>query len=87
MSEITTLPAPHTRFGSSGGQMPTRRDGMLKVTGAATYAADNHPDGYLHAVVATSTIARGRVTHLDVDAAKAHPGVIEVVTPDNRPVI
>lgn len=65
--------------------MPTRRDGMLKVTGAATYAADNHPDGYLHAVVATSTIARGRVTHLDVDAAKAHPGVIEVVTPDNRP--
>ena len=58
---------------------------MLKVTGAATYAADNHPAGMLHAVVAVSTIARGRVASLDVEAAKAHPGVVEVITPANRP--
>jgi xanthine dehydrogenase YagR molybdenum-binding subunit len=39
----------------------------------------------LHAVVAVSTIARGRVTSLDVQAAKSHPGVVDVMTPANRP--
>ena len=39
----------------------------------------------LYAVCAVSTIARGRVTHLDVEAAKAHPHVVEVITPANRP--
>ncbi|MDF2120417.1 xanthine dehydrogenase family protein molybdopterin-binding subunit [Roseiarcaceae bacterium H3SJ34-1] len=77
--------APHVRLGSSSGQPITRRDGVLKVTGAATYAADNHPAGMLHAVIAVSTIARGRVASLDVAAAKAHPGVVEVITPANRP--
>ena len=72
------------RFGSNAGQPLTRRDGVAKVTGRATYAADNHPDGMLHAVAAVSKIARGRVTFLDVEAAKAHPGVVEVLTPSNR---
>ena len=35
--------------------------------------------------MAVSTIARGRVASLDVAAAKAHPGVVEVMTPANRP--
>ncbi|WP_375273589.1 xanthine dehydrogenase family protein molybdopterin-binding subunit [Methylorubrum thiocyanatum] len=73
------------RHGSSIGQPLTRRDGFLKVTGGATYAADNRPEGLLHAVVAVSRIARGRVTHLDVAAAKAHPGVVEVMTGANAP--
>ncbi len=68
------------RFGSSAGQPVTRRDGVLKVTGRATYAADNHPAGILYAAAAVSSIARGRVTALDVSAAKAHPGVVEVMT-------
>lgn len=73
------------RFGSTAGQPLTRRDGVQKVTGRATYAADNHPQGMLHAVFAPSRIARGRVTSLNVAAAKAHPGVVEVLTPANRP--
>ena len=85
MPEINpTQASPHRRHGSNAGQPLTRRDGVLKVTGRATYAADNHPDGMLYAVHAVSTIARGRVTHLDVEAAKAHPGVVEVITPANR---
>lgn len=75
------------RMGSSVGQPFTRRDGVLKVTGAATYAADNHPAGMLYAVYAAAGIARGRVTRLDVAAAKAHPGVVEVMTPQNRPAL
>ena len=85
MPEALPFPTAHVRFGSSSGQPLTRRDGQLKVTGAATFAADNHPAGMLHAVVATSTIARGRVASLDVAAAKAHPGVVEVITSANRP--
>ncbi len=79
-----TAPA-HIRFGSNIGQPLTRREGLLKVTGGARFAADNHPPGMLHAVMAVSHIARGHVTSLDVAAAKAHPGVIEVMTPDNAP--
>jgi len=78
-------PSTNARYGSNAGQPLTRRDGVLKVTGRATYAADNHPDGMLYAVTAVSRIARGRVTSLDVEAAKAHPGVVEVMTPASRP--
>jgi len=85
MPETLPLSAGHVRLGSNSGQPMTRRDGILKVTGAATYAADNHPEGLLHAVHAISTIARGRVLSLDAAAAKAHPGVIEIITPANRP--
>ena len=86
MSLETPSPlAPYPRHGSNSGQPLTRRDGELKVTGRATYAADNHPDGLLYAVTAVSSIARGRVTALDVAAARAHPGVVEVLTPANRP--
>jgi xanthine dehydrogenase YagR molybdenum-binding subunit len=83
--ETQTPLAPYPRHGSNAGQPLTRRDGELKVTGQATYAADNHPADMLYAVMAASRIARGRVTHLDVAAAKAHPGVVEVFTPANRP--
>src|SRR6202049_3589798 len=86
MSEIVIAHAPaHLRHGSNIGQPLTRRDGILKVTGAARYAADNHPPGMLHAVLAVSSIARGRVSFLDVQAAKRHPGVVDVITPANRP--
>ena len=79
------MPETRVRHGSSMGQPVPRREGFLKVTGGATYAADNHPAGMLHAVLCVAGIAKGRVTHLDVAAAKAHPGVVEVMTPENAP--
>ena len=81
---LTQTPA-NVRHGSNIGQPLTRREGVLKVKGQARYAADNHPPGMLHAVMAVSSIARGRVTFLDVQAAKNHPGVVEVMTSANRP--
>jgi xanthine dehydrogenase YagR molybdenum-binding subunit len=84
--ELTRDPA-HLRHGSNIGQPLTRREGILKVTGRARYAADNHPAGMLYAVMAVSRIARGRVASLDVAAAKAHPGVVEVMTPANKPAL
>jgi xanthine dehydrogenase YagR molybdenum-binding subunit len=88
MVEIALSTAPaHRRHGSSIGQPLSRRDGLLKVTGAARYAADNHPEGMLFAVIAGSAVAHGRVVSLDVAAARAHPGVVEVMTPSNRPAL
>jgi xanthine dehydrogenase YagR molybdenum-binding subunit len=86
MPEITLSQKPaYLRHGSNIGQSFTRREGVLKVTGAAKYAADQHPPGMVYAVLAVSSIARGRVAFLDLAAAKAHPGVVEVITPANRP--
>ncbi|MGC2087687.1 MAG: xanthine dehydrogenase family protein molybdopterin-binding subunit [Bradyrhizobium sp.] len=82
--DLTRDPA-HIRHGSNIGQPLARRDGVLKVTGRARYAADNHPQGMLFAVLAVASIARGRVAALDIEAAKAHPGVVEVMTQANRP--
>ena len=81
---LTTV-AAYSRHGSNIGQPLTRRDGVLKVRGEARYAADNHPPGMLYAVMAVSSIARGRVAFLDVQAAKSHPGVVDVMTPAHKP--
>src|SRR5258707_2196876 len=81
---LTQTPA-NVRHGSNIGQPLTRREAVLKVKGEARYAADNHPQGMLHAVLAVSSIARGHVKFLDVEAAKRHPGVVEVMTSANRP--
>ena len=85
----TALPqtSARLRMGSSIGQPLTRREGVLKTTGAAMFAADNHPPGMVYAALAVSAIARGRVVSLDIAAAKAHPGVIDVMTPDHKPVL
>src|SRR6204780_3222277 len=88
MPEIALTREPaHLRHGSSIGQPLTRLDGVLKVPGAARYAADQHPPGMLYAMLAVSSIARGRVAFLDVAAAKAHAGVVEVMTPANKPAL
>src|SRR5882757_9053775 len=88
MPEIALTQTPaHVRHGSNIGQPLTRRDGVLKVTGTARYAADNHPAGMLYAVLAVSSIARGRIAALDVQAAKAHAGVVEVMTPADKPAL
>jgi xanthine dehydrogenase YagR molybdenum-binding subunit len=83
---LTTNPA-HMRQGSNSGQPLSRVDGPLKVTGRAPYAADSKPDGMLYAALAVATISRGRVASLNIAAAKAHPGVVEVMTTSNRPQI
>ena len=87
MADTPMVAAHHVRLGSTSGQPMTRRDGIAKVTGTATYAADNHPQNLLHAVFAGASIARGRVTSLDIKAALAHPGVVHVMTPDNTPAL
>ncbi|HUC48105.1 MAG TPA: xanthine dehydrogenase family protein molybdopterin-binding subunit [Xanthobacteraceae bacterium] len=64
---------------------PTSRvDGVAKVTGAAKYAAEFNVPGLAYGSVVTSTIAKGRITQIDRSAAMRVPGVIDVLTHDNR---
>jgi xanthine dehydrogenase YagR molybdenum-binding subunit len=61
-----------------------RVDGRQKVTGTALYAADATADGLAHAVVITSTIAKGTISKID-KAVLALPGVQALITHENVP--
>src|SRR5436305_12010371 len=67
------------------GKPLTRVDGRLKVTGAATYAAEFQRPKLAYGALIQSAIANGRVTKIDVAAAKSAPGVIGVLTRENAP--
>lgn len=63
----------------------SRVDGLAKVTGQARYAAEYEAPGLLHGVAVPSRIARGRITGIDDRVARQVPGVVEVLTHENRP--
>jgi xanthine dehydrogenase large subunit len=62
-------------------------DSAIKhVTGRAEYTDDiTEPMGCLHAYIGTATIAKGRVTGLDLSAVHAAPGVVAVLTDADIP--
>ena len=60
-----------------------RRDGRLKVTGRAKYAAEFAIDSVAHAVIVQSTIPSGTITGFDLAAAQQVPGLLTILTPDN----
>jgi xanthine dehydrogenase YagR molybdenum-binding subunit len=70
---------------NSTGQAMNRVDGIRKVTGAATFAAEHRLPGLAHAVLVTSTIANGRISAIDSAAAEKMPGVLAVLTHRNAP--
>lgn len=65
------------------GKPATRIDGRAKVTGAARYASDEPAPNPAYACLVTSTIARGEVAAMHLDAARATPGVLDILTHDN----
>ncbi|HEV2597692.1 aldehyde oxidoreductase molybdenum-binding subunit PaoC [Sphingopyxis sp.] len=65
---------------------PTNRiDGPLKTTGTAPYAYERHDvaANQAYGYVVGAAIAKGRIASMTLDAAKAAPGVIAIVTADN----
>ena len=65
------------------GQPIDRKDGHLKVTGGAQYAAEFAVPSLVHAVLVQSTIAAGQIAGFDLAAAQGMPGVLAIITPDN----
>ncbi|WP_380786988.1 aldehyde oxidoreductase molybdenum-binding subunit PaoC [Sphingomonas sp. R86521] len=62
-----------------------RIDGKFKTTGTAPYAYEHHDavPNQAYGYVVGSAIATGRITRIDLAAAKAAPGVLAIVTADN----
>ncbi|TDP95015.1 xanthine dehydrogenase YagR molybdenum-binding subunit [Labedaea rhizosphaerae] len=58
-----------------------RLDAPLKVTGAAKYGVDHNFPGMAYGYVVVSTVANGEIEGMDVEAAKAAPGVLGVYSP------
>jgi xanthine dehydrogenase YagR molybdenum-binding subunit len=67
------------------GQPHPRIDGPYKTTGTARYAYERHDvaPNAAYGFILGSPIAKGRLTSLDVAAARAAPGVLTVVTWQN----
>src|ERR1700694_2042745 len=68
---------------SSGGQVGRsvgRLEGAAKVTGRAEYVHNLRLPGMLYGKIARSTVSHGRIRSIDVEAARALPGVHRVVT-------
>ena len=58
----------------------------LHVTGQARYVDDIPlPAGTLHLAFGLSSVARGRITGMDLSAVRAAPGVVMVLTADDLP--
>jgi len=62
------------------GQSVQRREDARLITGRGRYVDDVVLPVMLHAAFVRSHSARGTITHLDVSAARRHPGVVAVFT-------
>ncbi len=66
------------------GRPATRQDAADRAAGRVRYTVDVRLPGMLHAAVLRSPVARGRVIGLDLDAARALPGVRAVLGPESE---
>ena len=84
-----TLKEPEAPTGGTKyvGRAVARQDGPAKTTGRARFAAEHPYPNLAYAALVHSTIARGRITAIDTAAARAVPGVIEVLTHENAPAM
>jgi xanthine dehydrogenase YagR molybdenum-binding subunit len=65
------------------GEAVSRIDGLLKVTGAATYTMDYPVANMVYGFLVKSEIAAGKILDIDTGAAEKSPGVIAVITHQN----
>ncbi len=79
----TSLPNAPARSGL--GTAYPRRDGPLKVRGAARFAAEHRFPGMVYGALVFSTIARGTIRRIETEAARAASGVVLVMTHENMP--
>ncbi len=65
------------------GQPAVRLDARAKVTGEAHYPSDISLANPAFAFLVTSAIAKGRVERMDLDDARAVPGILDILTQEN----
>jgi aerobic carbon-monoxide dehydrogenase large subunit len=67
-----------------GAEVKRKEDPRL-ITGAGNYTGDLKLAGMLHVALVRSPYAHARITNIDATAAKAHPGVVAVLTGSDLP--
>ena len=67
------------------GTAQRRVDGALKVTGGAKYAAEFTSPDLAYGYVVSSAVSKGKIKTIDIAAALAVPGIVDVLTHENRP--
>ena len=72
-------PAAPQPMDNMGAPAP-RYDARLKVTGQARYSTDTPLANPAYAVLVTSAIAKGTLTSLELEDARAVPGVLDILT-------
>jgi CO/xanthine dehydrogenase Mo-binding subunit len=72
---------------TSVGRGVPRVDGLQRARGQAQYTADLQLPGMLHTAVLRSPYARARVNRIDLDAARAAPGVRAALGPGELDVL
>ena len=67
------------------GKPTDRIDGPLKTSGAAPYAYERHDVAHnpAYGYIVGAGIGKGRIASMDLDAARASPGVLAVITARN----
>ncbi|MBA3624403.1 MAG: xanthine dehydrogenase family protein molybdopterin-binding subunit, partial [Methylibium sp.] len=76
---LAAAPEPKTNMGRPAPRIEAR----AKVTGTARYPSDEALSNPAHAYLVTSAIAKGRISRIDQRAARAVPGVIDILTHEN----
>ncbi len=82
--DFTLPPDPFARAYKLGDRMP-RLDAREKVLGTGQYSEDVTMPGMLYGSALRPKTARERIISIDTGAAKAHPGVVAVLTAEDVP--
>lgn len=67
------------------GSAINRKDGRLKVTGEARYAADHPMKNVAHAIAICSTVGKGKIASIDSAEAEKAPGFLAIIHHGNAP--
>jgi xanthine dehydrogenase YagR molybdenum-binding subunit len=80
---MSSIAAPEPK--ENMGRPEPRLDAVAKVTGTARYGADQPVVNPAFAWLVTSPISRGRIVKIDTSRAEKIPGVLYIMTQNNRP--
>ncbi|MCK5245966.1 hypothetical protein KAR02_03665, partial [Candidatus Bipolaricaulota bacterium] len=67
------------------GKQIRKVDGLELVTGQAKFAGDYRFPGMVYGAVKRAGMPAGRITSIDVEAARKIPGVLDVLSADDIP--
>lgn len=84
-AEDVKMQAAPADAGATVGTSAVRAGGADRVTGHQPFVADIDMDGMAHLKLVTLNAARAKIIKIDVSAALAVPGVLDVMTPADLP--